>query len=58
MKRPVLLFLAAASVLAAAADYAAEGNLWWAHIQFLADDLRKICQFFLQESMESDASKH
>ena len=38
MKRPVLLILAAAPVLAAAVDYAAEGNLWWAHIQFLADD--------------------
>ena len=38
MKRPVLLILAAAPLLAAAVDYAAEGNLWWAHIQFLADD--------------------
>src|SRR5689334_2950927 len=42
MKRPVFLFLAAASILVAAlvaaTDYAAEGNLWWAHIQFLADD--------------------
>src|SRR5690242_1479224 len=37
MKRPVFM-LAAASVLAAAVDYAAEGNLWWAHIQYLADD--------------------
>lgn len=25
-------------MLAAAVDYAAEGNLWWAHVQFLADD--------------------
>jgi len=31
-----LFFLAAASLFAA--DYAAEGKLWWAHIQFLADD--------------------
>ena len=44
MKRRVLLFgaslLAAASALGvlAAADFAAEGNLWWAHIQFLAGD--------------------
>src|SRR5579862_6391347 len=38
MKRPVFVLLAAASVLAAAVDYAAEGQLWWAHIQFLADD--------------------
>ncbi|HEY2016739.1 MAG TPA: M20/M25/M40 family metallo-hydrolase, partial [Bryobacteraceae bacterium] len=38
MRRPVFLFLAAVSVLGAAADYAAEGQLWWAHIQFLADD--------------------
>jgi hypothetical protein len=37
-KRPVLLFLAAAPLLATAVDYAAEGKLWWAHIQFLADD--------------------
>src|SRR5580700_4139400 len=36
MKKPVLLFLSAASLFAA--DYAAEGKLWWAHIQFLADD--------------------
>ena len=28
--------LPAATVFAA--DYAAEGKLWWAHIQFLADD--------------------
>jgi len=38
MKRPVLLILAATPLLAAAVDYAAEGNLWWAHVQFLADD--------------------
>jgi hypothetical protein len=37
MKHPALvLFVAAGSLLAA--DFAAEGNLWWAHIQFLADD--------------------
>jgi len=36
MKKTVLLFLAAASLFAA--DYAAEGKLWWAHIQYLADD--------------------
>jgi len=38
MKRPVPLILAAAPLLAAAIDYAAEGDLWWAHVQFLADD--------------------
>ncbi len=38
MKRPVLLILAATPLLAAAIDYAAEGNLWWAHIRVLADD--------------------
>jgi Zn-dependent M28 family amino/carboxypeptidase len=36
MKRTAFLFLAAASLFAA--DYAAEGNRWWAHITFLADD--------------------
>ncbi len=36
MKKTLLLFLAAASLFAA--DYAAEGKLWWTHIQFLADD--------------------
>ena len=36
MKVPALLCLAAASLLAA--DYAAEGKLWWAHIEFLASD--------------------
>jgi Zn-dependent M28 family amino/carboxypeptidase len=34
---PPVLFLAAAGGLLAA-DYAAEGNLWWSHVQFLADD--------------------
>jgi hypothetical protein len=36
MKKSVLLFLCAASLFAA--DYAAEGKLWWTHIQYLADD--------------------
>jgi len=36
MKKFVLILLAAASLLAA--DFAAEGRLWWAHVQFLADD--------------------
>src|SRR5579872_6071923 len=37
MKYPGLFLLAAAGSLLAA-DFAAEGNRWWAHIQFLADD--------------------
>ena len=36
MKRTILLSFAAVSLFAV--DYAAEGNLWWAHMQFLADD--------------------
>jgi len=36
MKKTLLLLPVAASLFAA--DYAAEGKLWWAHIQFLADD--------------------
>jgi hypothetical protein len=36
MKKSVLLLLCAASLFAA--DYAAEGKLWWSHIQYLADD--------------------
>jgi Zn-dependent M28 family amino/carboxypeptidase len=36
MKITASLLFAAASLLAA--DYAAEGNRWWAHIAFLADD--------------------
>ncbi len=36
MKVPVLFLLAAAGILAA--DYAAEGRLWWAHVEFLASD--------------------
>jgi hypothetical protein len=40
MKRLLLFLLGAAAVYAAgiAIDYAAEGKLWWSHIQFLADD--------------------
>src|SRR5579871_2083267 len=38
MKKSLLVFLATASLFAAAVDYAAEGKLWWAHIQYLADD--------------------
>jgi Zn-dependent M28 family amino/carboxypeptidase len=34
--KKTLLWFAAASLFAA--DYATEGKLWWAHIQFLADD--------------------
>ena len=37
MKTPVILLLSALSVFAAA-DYAAEGKLWWSHIEFLAND--------------------
>jgi hypothetical protein len=36
MRRSALLLFGAAVLLAA--NYAAEGDLWWAHIQFLADD--------------------
>ena len=36
MKSFALLLLAAAGLLAA--DYAAEGKLWWSHIEFLASD--------------------
>ena len=36
MKPFALLLLAAAGLLAA--DYAAEGKLWWSHIEFLASD--------------------
>jgi hypothetical protein len=38
LKKPALLILAATPLLATVVDYAAEGKLWWAHIQFLADD--------------------
>src|SRR5580692_1458754 len=40
MKKTVLLMWAGALLYAAgvAVDYAAEGKLWWSHIQFLADD--------------------
>src|SRR2546423_14248610 len=36
MKRILLVMLAAAGLFAA--DFAMEGELWWQHIQFLADD--------------------
>jgi hypothetical protein len=36
MRTPILLLFGAAALFAA--DYVAEGDLWWAHIQFLADD--------------------
>src|SRR5215468_5644506 len=36
MKKTLLFSLAAVSLLAA--DYASEGDLWWSHIQYLADD--------------------
>ena len=36
MKHFLLLALGAAALFAA--DYVAEGDRWWAHIQFLADD--------------------
>jgi hypothetical protein len=40
MKTPLVLLLCSVSLLAAV-DYAAEGKLWWAHIEFLAsDDMR------------------
>ncbi len=40
MKRSSLLLCAGVALYAAgtAVDYAAEGKLWWAHIQYLADD--------------------
>jgi hypothetical protein len=40
MKRLLLFICAGAAVYAAgiAVDYAAEGKLWWSHIQYLADD--------------------
>jgi hypothetical protein len=40
MKKPALLLAAALCVYAAdvAIDYAAEGKLWWAHVQYLASD--------------------
>jgi Zn-dependent M28 family amino/carboxypeptidase len=36
MKKSALILFAAASLFAA--DFAAEGKLWWSHVQFLADD--------------------
>src|SRR5471030_617604 len=38
MKKCTLFFLGAICLFAAALDFEAEGKLWWAHIQFLADD--------------------
>ncbi len=38
MKKPVLFLAAVTCLLAAGIDYVAEGKLWWAHIQYLADD--------------------
>ncbi len=38
MTKQIFLFLAVTSISAAAVDYVAEGKLWWAHVQFLADD--------------------
>ena len=38
MKHTAALLFAAAAGTLLAADFAAEGNLWWAHIQYLADD--------------------
>jgi Peptidase family M28 len=38
MRRYVFLTFAAVAGTLFAADYAAEGNLWWAHVQALADD--------------------
>ncbi|MDQ1472508.1 MAG: hypothetical protein QOJ99_3988 [Bryobacterales bacterium] len=38
MKKTALVFVLFAAASLTAADYVAEGNLWWAHIQFLADD--------------------
>jgi hypothetical protein len=40
-KKSVLFLCTALPLLAATVDYAAEGKLWWAHIQFLADDKLK-----------------
>ena len=37
MQKPAAILLLSAAALLGA-DYAAEGRLWWAHIQFLADD--------------------
>ena len=39
MKRAYLLLVAAITL--SAADFAVEGRLWWAHVQFLADDKLK-----------------
>ena len=36
MRKSILVLFGAAALMAA--DFVAEGDLWWAHIQFLADD--------------------
>src|SRR5205809_3335076 len=36
MRKPALLLFALSALFAA--DFVAEGDRWWAHIQFLADD--------------------
>ena len=38
MKRTLWFGMAALAVTLSAADYVAEGDQWWAHIQYLADD--------------------
>jgi len=38
LKKTILAVFAALPLLAGAVDLAAEGKLWWTHIQFLADD--------------------
>src|SRR5947209_17145497 len=38
MNKSLLLAFAALSLTLGAADYVAEGDRWWAHIQYLADD--------------------
>jgi len=38
MKRCALLLLGGLAVFGASIDFEAEGKLWWAHVQFLADD--------------------
>jgi hypothetical protein len=37
-KDTFLLYVAAVCTASTAIDYAAEGKLWWSHVQFLADD--------------------
>jgi len=38
MKKCTLFLLGSLALFGASIDYEAEGKLWWAHIQFLADD--------------------